>query len=292
MKGDCAVRYTDCTMRTTQATGSLPCMTCAAFHEEFIREFCPKNKVQSSQTELETLKYHQGSCSVDEYVNEFCKLVDCAKYTEGANIILKFCHGLQQSIQNYITCLTYGCPSDDSLQEWYDTAILCDENCIANSAFQSTFCMTQTGTSVIATLVKPSFPSGSTSFWPTFTPSLMSFTLKPLLNPDVMDVDATHRCGLNPMFCYHCGKTGHLRPDCPQCFDVCTMSSNERSDFVQHEPMALDVRTTDTAVETTEPSTEYMRKLLLGRNRILHLVMSELYALVANFESFRTPVHS
>jgi hypothetical protein len=256
MKGDRAVRYTDRTMRTVQVTGSLLCMTWAAFHEEFIHEFCLKNKVQSAWTELETLKYHQGSCPVDEYVDEFHELVDHAKYTEGVNIILKFRHGLQQSIQNYITCLTYGHPSNDSLQEWYDTVILCNENHIANSVFQSTFCTTQTGTLVIATSAKPSLSSGSTSFWPMFVPSLMSFMLKPSHHPDVMDVDATHRCGLNLMFCYCCGKTGHLHPDCPQCFDVRTMSTDEWSDFVQQELVALDIWTMDTAAEITETNTE------------------------------------
>jgi len=53
-------------------------------------------------TELEMSKYHQGSHSVDEYFNEFCKLVDCAKYIEGANIVLKFQHGLNLTTQNYI----------------------------------------------------------------------------------------------------------------------------------------------------------------------------------------------
>ena len=59
-------------------------------------------------TDLETSKYHQGSHSVDKYVNKFCELVDCAEYTEGANIVLKFQHGLSPIIQNYIACLTYG----------------------------------------------------------------------------------------------------------------------------------------------------------------------------------------
>jgi len=40
--------------------------------------------------DLEMSKYHQGSHSVDEYIDEFCKLVDHAEYTEGANIVLKF----------------------------------------------------------------------------------------------------------------------------------------------------------------------------------------------------------
>jgi len=88
--------------------------------------------------DLETSKYHQGSHSVDKYINKLCELVDHTEYTEGMNIVLKFWHGLIPIIQNYIACLTYGRPSDDVLKDWYDAAILCNENHIANSAFQPT----------------------------------------------------------------------------------------------------------------------------------------------------------
>jgi len=73
---------------------------------------------------LSTIK---ASCSVDEYVNEFHELVDCAEYTEGVNIVLKFQHGLSPIIQNYIACLTYGRSSDDIPKDWYNAAILCNE---------------------------------------------------------------------------------------------------------------------------------------------------------------------
>ena len=88
--------------------------------------------------DLETSKYHQGSHSVDEYIDKFCELVDCTEYTEGTNIVLKFQHGLSPIIQDYIACLTYGQPSNDIPKDWYDAVILCNENHIANSAFQST----------------------------------------------------------------------------------------------------------------------------------------------------------
>jgi hypothetical protein len=137
MKGDRTARFTDRTMRIAQSMGSLPYHSWAEFHNKFIHEFCPKNELQTAWTELETTKYFQGTRSVDEYVDEFRELVDRAKYTKGANIVLKFHHGLSNSIQNYIACLTFGRPSDNNPQEWYDAAILYDENHIANSAFQS-----------------------------------------------------------------------------------------------------------------------------------------------------------
>ena len=70
--------------------------------------------------------------------------MDHTKYTEGANIVPKFQHRLNPTIQNYIACLTFGWPSDDVPNDWYDAAILCDENHIVNSAFQSTLQSTWT----------------------------------------------------------------------------------------------------------------------------------------------------
>jgi hypothetical protein len=41
-------------------------------------DFCPKNKVQTSRTELEILRFFQNSRIVDEYVDDFKELVNRA----------------------------------------------------------------------------------------------------------------------------------------------------------------------------------------------------------------------
>ena len=56
-----------------------------------------------------------------------------------------------------------------------------------------------------------------------------------------MDVDATCKRGPNPVVCYRCGKTGHTRPNCPEAFNVCTMTTEEHSEFIERELAALDV---------------------------------------------------
>jgi len=90
MKGHCTACFTDHTMQLAQQMGLLPWATWAEFRLEFIHDFCPKNEVQMACMDLETSKYHQGSCSIDKYVNKFHELVDHTEYTEGTNIVLKF----------------------------------------------------------------------------------------------------------------------------------------------------------------------------------------------------------
>ena len=133
MKSEQASRFVDQKMRMYDVVGSLNYVT----WQEFVTEFCPKHEVQTSQTDLETTTYFQGSRTVNEYVDSFKEIVDKACYFEGSHIVLKFRQGLNAKIQDHVACLTQGCPSDEIPQQWYDTAILCDENRIMNTAFTS-----------------------------------------------------------------------------------------------------------------------------------------------------------
>jgi hypothetical protein len=124
-------------MQNYQAGGSLPYNTWHEFVQEFISEFCPKNEIQTARTNLETLRYFQGSKTVDEYVDEFREMIMWARYFEGSHIALKFQQGLNPKIQDYVACLTEGQPSDKNPHKWYAAAILCDENHITNEAFKT-----------------------------------------------------------------------------------------------------------------------------------------------------------
>jgi len=247
IKGNCTVHFMDQTMWLAQQMGLLPWATWAEFRLEFIHDFCLKNEVQMAHTDLEMSKYHQGSHSIDEYISEFCKLVDHTKYTEGVKIVLKFQHGLNPIIQNYISCLTYSWSSDNVPNDWYDAAILCNENHIANSAFQSsTWTTTITGDGAhhnpVTGVTKP---MDSMPAWVMAVAPSIRITLRLTQDSNAIDVDVTHRWGPNPTVCYQCGKTGHSRPNCSEVFDVYTMTMKECSDFVQHELAALDICTTD-----------------------------------------------
>jgi hypothetical protein len=63
-------------------------------------------------------------------------MIDHARYFKGAHI-LKFHQGLNAVIQNHVACMTAGHPSDKTPKEWYNAALLCDENCIVNKAFRA-----------------------------------------------------------------------------------------------------------------------------------------------------------
>jgi hypothetical protein len=64
MKSDWAARFVDRQMCAYQAIGGLPYLSWSEFVSEFIGEFCPKNKVQTARTNLETVKYFQGSTTM------------------------------------------------------------------------------------------------------------------------------------------------------------------------------------------------------------------------------------
>ena len=76
MKTDRAMRFVARHMHNYQTIGRLSCTTWGEFVAEFITEFCPKNELLTSRTDLETTKYFQGSRNVDEYVDEFQETIE------------------------------------------------------------------------------------------------------------------------------------------------------------------------------------------------------------------------
>jgi hypothetical protein len=137
MKSGRAAQFVDQHMRSYQNVGLIWYKTWGEFVEYFVADFCPKNEVQTLRTELETSRFFQNGRTVNKYVDDFKELVDCAQYFEGAHIVLKFRQGLNPKVQDHVACLTLGCPLDESPKQWYNVAILCNENHIPNEAFQT-----------------------------------------------------------------------------------------------------------------------------------------------------------
>ena len=171
MKSSRATLFADQTIHEHAKHGSVPYATWEAFCTVFLAEFCPKNEIQLVRMKLEGTHYHQGSCSVKAYLDEFRELVDCAEYCEGANVILKFRHGLSSEIQHQIATLTTGRPDDNDPAQWYTSALVCDKNRIANKVFQSS-----QHASKVTPLLNPTLRAGSISPAPacTFPPNTPS----------------------------------------------------------------------------------------------------------------------
>jgi hypothetical protein len=60
MKSGHAARFVECQMRGYHNIGSLSYGSWQEFVHKFISEFCLKNEVQTSRTDLETTKFFQG----------------------------------------------------------------------------------------------------------------------------------------------------------------------------------------------------------------------------------------
>jgi hypothetical protein len=63
-------------MRSYQNVGLISYKTWREFIEEFMTDFCLKNKVQTLRTKLETLRFFQGRRIIDKYVNDFKELIN------------------------------------------------------------------------------------------------------------------------------------------------------------------------------------------------------------------------
>ena len=66
------------------------------------------------------------------------ELVAEAGYMDPKTTVVKFRKGLDPQIQNTITTMAYGCPSDASLEDWFvhEVAKNVDQNRAANEAFK------------------------------------------------------------------------------------------------------------------------------------------------------------
>jgi hypothetical protein len=73
-----------------------------AFRIAFIENFLPTNKSTAAILRLESDRFYQGKCTVDEYLDELKALVRCSGYKEKLRIIIKFRRGLNRKIHDKI----------------------------------------------------------------------------------------------------------------------------------------------------------------------------------------------
>jgi hypothetical protein len=88
----------------------------SAFSKTFIDLFCPKNKQLMVLTKLEGTSWYQAKDSVDEYIDQFQELIDVVEYVDDKTIVIKFCKGLDLTVQNKVTMIGDNTPDFDDLE--------------------------------------------------------------------------------------------------------------------------------------------------------------------------------
>ena len=116
--------------------GYLKFLNWEEFHKEFRKDFCPAHSDIAAINKLESTSYYQESRSINNYLDEFVELIMEVGYTDSKTTVVKFRKGLDLQIQNTITTMAYGCPSDASPEYWYEVAKNVNQNRAANEAFK------------------------------------------------------------------------------------------------------------------------------------------------------------
>ncbi|GLB43126.1 putative retrotransposable element tf2 155 kda protein type 1-like [Lyophyllum shimeji] len=238
MKGGRAARFAARTLRHPNSHGGVPRFgTYAEFRTQFIAEFCPRDEKRKAATTFETSAYHQGSRSVDEYIDEFWDLAEEAQFPDGAQLVFRFRHGLDPRIEAKVANIVEGRPSDERVQEWIDAARLVDYNTRAHQDFRSAVTKPRTapapavrnpGAPAVfrALPAPPPRPVAAAPSAPTAPAS------RPLPSGVPMDIDLSRQRSGTPIICRRCKKPGHIARNCPDQFDIRSMTTEERDDWV------------------------------------------------------------
>jgi Retrotransposon gag protein/Zinc knuckle len=202
------------------------------FCTEFKTEFTPAHSDTLAINRLESAAYYQKNRPLDDYIDEFQDLVAESGYTDPKTIVVKFRRGLNAQIQNPVATMASGRPSDASPSAWYDMARTVDQNRAANEAFASTHKTSVPAPRLLSnSVLRPAFSAAK---------PVHAHTVPTPGNPVPMDLDAARKKPAVPT-CFRCDLPGHFGRDCPNRFDVRTMTLDELQDALQERVTQLDV---------------------------------------------------
>ena len=98
-------------------TGFFPIQTQTNFEAQFKAQFFLVNTEVDAVNTLEGFSYHQGTWTVNNYLDTFQLLISNTDYTDLQTLMVKFCQGLRIGIQNQIVIMLYRYPSDIDLED-------------------------------------------------------------------------------------------------------------------------------------------------------------------------------
>ena len=220
------------------------------FWKEFRKDFCPAHSDVAAINKLESTMYYQKSWSVDDYLDEFVELVAEAGYMDPKTTVVKFWKGLDPQIQNTTVTMAYGCPSDTSPKDWYNTAKNVGQNHAENEAFKMAYqAPVSASTSPMLTPLHPI----QQSFFKLPLPAHIHPTLG---NPGPMDIDASWEKNITPLTCYRCHKSGHKALDFPKRFNIRLLTVEELEMELMNRKDALPKEILLTGMEHEIPEEE------------------------------------
>src|SRR3981189_1874428 len=180
----------------------------AEFLQEFELEFC-EDETTDALMRLESDQYYQGTWALEEYMDKFRYLIDISGLSDPYGIILKFRRGLDPDIQNRIA-ESESHPDLSNTNGWYKMAKHIYLNLVMNQAFN-------------ATSHKPMMQRTPI---PTATPTQRKPPQAAPLTPAPQCISVITRT------CTRCKATGHLHADCPQQFDIRSMTLPEKDQML------------------------------------------------------------
>ncbi|GLB34317.1 hypothetical protein LshimejAT787_0112010 [Lyophyllum shimeji] len=193
------------------------------------RGILPRDEKRKAATTFETSAYHQGSRSVDEYIDEFWDLAEEAQFPDGAQLVFRFRHGLDPWIEAKVANIVEGRPSDERVQEWIDAARLVDYNTRAHQDFRSAVTKPRTAPAPVvrnpgAPAVFRALPAPSPRPVAATPPAPTVPASRPLPSGVPMDIDLSCQRSGTPIICRRCKKPGHIARNCPEQFDIRSMT--------------------------------------------------------------------
>jgi hypothetical protein len=253
-----AASFADLVLRQERRTHRPYFANWAAFEKEFAERYLPRNRKKVATLQLEGVSWHQGSDSVDTYIDRFQELIDYAEVVVDGTTVAKFRRGLNKSIRSQIAT-SDNPPTFEDLKGWMTAARAIAENREESRTFEENVRAVERlppaprtfPAAPKAVITAPTFPMRTFSRpappiphkpatpvapGPTMAPA------KPTEGPTPMEVDRAHSFDMSTIICRRCGQPGHFARSCTRPLDVraLEMSLEEKRDLFMQLAAELD----------------------------------------------------
>ena len=170
---------------------------------------------------------------------------------------MKFCQGLNPTIQNHIALMMDDWLKDDNAPAWYNAARTVALTWAANETFQAPRLVSSAPTTVAA-VWKTNELQIRLPMLPPARPAVTAIPPTPATpsGPASMDVNTAKRQFPDPFTCHCYSKVRHFTHECPQAYDICYMTTEEHKELLEHWMATADVQEATKVVEENQDDLE------------------------------------